>query len=195
MELIIDFGGFYESIHSGLIDSRLELDFEYYQEREENFDPDGYWDSINYRETFRLYAIDYTKELFSYIENEYIEEELDLERSLRLSSIDLENLYINSPREYNFSTDKIVIPDASLGISIQLKWLFKKILNKDSRFREYIRSLTTSSSGYIPFYDYKEIVSLEKEDTALGMMLSYLAEVFNRSEYFDVDRAINIAVY
>jgi len=194
MELIIDFGGFYESIHSGLIDSRLELDFEYYLE-EENFDPDGYWDSINYRETFRLYAIDYTKDLFSYIENEYIEEELELEKSLRLSNIDLENLYINSPREYNFSTDKIVIPDVSLGISIQLKWLFGKILIKDSRFRQYIKDLTTSRSGYIAFYDYKEIVSLEKEDIALDMMLSYLAEVFNRSEYFDVDRYINIAVY
>lgn len=50
IETNINFGGFYESIHSNIIDSYIE-DYEYD------------WEEVNYKSTYKIYAKDYIKVL------------------------------------------------------------------------------------------------------------------------------------
>jgi len=76
-KFLIDFGGFYNSIHSDEIDSRIE----YYESIN--------LDSVNYKETCNNYCIEFINSL-----NDWLE-------------LDLNFIKIDSPEFYNYTTDKI----------------------------------------------------------------------------------------
>ena len=76
-KFLIDFGGFYNSIHSDEIDNRIE----YYESIE--------FDSVNYKETCNSYCVEFVNSL-----NDWLE-------------LDLKFIQIDSPQFYNYSTDKI----------------------------------------------------------------------------------------
>lgn len=151
MKVFIDFGGFYHSIHSHIIEDRIEMDLEWGEDLQE----DGF-DSVNWRETF----IDYSKE---YIYR--LNEELDL----NLSFIDL-----YSPRFYNYTTDKIVVKVNEEDE----KTLFKHTYNND--FLEWANPRLTSRSGFHSFYDgIKGLLQMaqhyEKDrEVLIGLVIDWL---------------------
>jgi len=153
MEIFIDFGGFYESIHSNIIEEHIEMQLEWGEDLQE----DGF-DSVNWRETF----IDYSKEYVHRLNNE-----LDL----NLSFIDL-----NSPKYYNYNTDKIVVKVNDEEVNT----LFK--LTKDNNFLEWENPPFnfTSCDGFNSFYNgIKGLLEDAKEDqkhkeVLIGLVIDWL---------------------
>ena len=113
IETSIHFGGFYESIHDGNIDSMVET-YEY------NFD------DVDYKKTFESYIQEYCYKLKSYILDEY------------LVDIDFKNIKLSSPQYYNYSTDNI---DCKINAN-QVQSL-NKILKKDNEFLSFLKDRTT----------------------------------------------------
>jgi len=154
MKTFIEFGGFYDSYHSSIIESYIES-FEYEGDSEYNFG------NINWQQTYHSYIKSYCSNLESYILYEY-----DI-------SIDFKNITLWSPREYNFRTDEI---DCTVDEKQSLKLL--KLLLKDGDFHKQLKSVTTYRDGYIPHYTYDELLNM-KDNMIIGIMFSFIANQFN----------------
>ena len=129
IETSIHFGGFYESIHDGNIDSMVEA-YEY------NFE------DVDYKKTFESYIQEYCYKLESYILNEY------------LINIDFKNIKLSSPQYYNYSTDNI-----DCKINTNQAQSLNEILKKDNEFLSFLKDRTTSCSGFVSFYTYDEALN------------------------------------
>jgi len=151
----IEFGGFYESIHSDSIDYKIDS---YYEDG--NF-PLYHHDNIDYKKTNDSYIEDYCRKFESYILNEY------------KLNIDFENIGLNSPKFYNYSTDTI-------DCDVDKKQAEKLInyFNKDSDFLEYLKDRTKSYDGYMSFYTYDQAIN-DKDNILIMYLLKYLANQFN----------------
>lgn len=164
MELNLGFGGFYYSVHSDIVDSWVES----------NFDEDGtlteeeYYDSIDYQKVHKDYCKHYVSYLFDYI--------LDT-KGVKLTTKQ-SNIDMWSPREYNFSTDVIVLKEVSSSTVKNLTTLFNMYL-EDKEFRDSIKDKTTSRSGYIPFYKYEDVVDKKELQVSLEFLLEFIADEFN----------------
>lgn len=160
MEILINFGGFYHSIHSDRIDSLIEMNLEW----GEDLQQDGF-DTVNWRETY----IDYSKQ--------YVEM-LNEELYLNLSFVGL-----NSPKFYNYTTDKIV---AKVNKEDE-KTLLEYTYNDD--FLEWANPRLTSCSGFHSFYDgIKGLLKKSKQDETdkevlLGLIVDWLITKENINDY------------
>lgn len=153
MKININFGGFYESLHSGNIDSRVEMEAEH-------FDKKDYWETVNYKATFIEYAKDYLNKLCS----EY--------------NINAEFIQLDSPKFYNYSTDSI------RAEIVGFDWV-KEIDTQD--FKDRVKEATTSVSGYIPFYDYEDVINQIDErhkEVYYECVMDVLCNMFNE-EHLD----------
>lgn len=161
MELNLRFGGFYYSCHSEIVDSIIGSYFD--DDVEEDF-----YEKIDYQKTYLDYCKLYVKYFFDYIEeNERVK-----------LTIKQKNIEMWSPREYNFSTDVIVLKDVSKSTVRNLTTLFNRYL-EDSSFKDFIRHKTTMRDGYIPFYNYEEIVNKKELAISLEFIFEFLAKDFN----------------
>jgi hypothetical protein len=167
VDLVIEFGGFYDSEHSNLVDNYIEL----LSNEDENL-----WERIDYKNTYLEYCKEYTLYLFKYIEEEY---------GITLD-IPISNLKIESPREYNFYTDIIIIPNINSSNRKKLRALFSRLL-KNKNFKEYITYITIPHSGYIPHYSYKEIVNYKNEEISYRSLLSFICKQFNKEDLYEFD--------
>ena len=134
IEVQIPFGGFYESWHSTAIDRATESAFS---------DPDGNGDDpieglpddaymrIDYRAIEREYVADYAF-LFG---NEYG------------LTIDPATVELVSPREYNFSTDRIAAKVNRAEFDT-----IRRSVESDPSWPAYVRENCTSYSGFTSFY-------------------------------------------
>ena len=152
MELNLGFGGFYYSVHINIVDSLVES----------NFDED------EYQKIYKDYCKYYVIYLFDYI--------LDV-HGIKLT-IEQNNIDMWSPREYNFSTDVIVLKDVSSSTVKNLTTLFNRYL-ENSEFKDFILEKTTSRSGYIPFYNYEDVVNKKDLEVSLEILLEFVANEFN----------------
>ena len=125
----IHFGGFYESIHDGNIDSMVEA-YEY------NFE------DVDYKKTFESYIQEYCYKLESYILDEY------------LIDIDFKNIKLSSPQYYNYSTDNI-----DCKINTNQAQSLNSVLIKDDEFLSFLKDRTTSCSGFVSFYTYDDALN------------------------------------
>ena len=164
MELNLRFGGFYYSVHSEIVDSLIERNFEEDSESTEE-------KSIDYQKIYQEYCKLYVKYFFDYIEEN---------EGIKLT-IKQNNIEMWSPREYNFATDVIVLKDISKSTVKKLTTLFDRY-SEDESFRELIKNKTTMRDGYIPFYNYEEIVNKETLGISLEFILEFLAKEFNKEE-------------
>ena len=164
MELNLSFGGFYYSVHSDIVDSLVER----YFDEEDTLTEDEYYDTIDYQKTYKDYCNYYVRYLFDYL--------LDA-HGIKLT-ITQNNIDMWSPREYNFSTDVIVLKDVSNSIMKSLTTLFNRYL-EDNLFRNFILEKTTRRSGYIPFYTYEEVVDKKDLEVSLEILLEFVANRFN----------------
>ena len=154
MKTNINFGGFYGSTHSDLIDSRIEM-----------YEHEGYintWEDIDYQETYKSYIHDYCSELSDFILDKF---EID---------IDFKNLSLNSPRFYNFETDTI---DCEVNKDKVEK--LNTYFLKDKDFIQYLNKRTKSYSGFISFYTFEQAKN-NKDNILIDYVLEYICkEIFN----------------
>ena len=117
IEINIDFGGFYNSIHSDNIDWKIESE-------EWNFD------TVLWSETQKSYCESYIDRLNN---------KLDLE---------LKYIGLDSPKYYNFTTDKIIA-------QIDRQFAVNKLLplTYDKNFLNWANPLLKSRDGFRSFYD------------------------------------------
>ena len=125
----LNFGGFYDSIHSDLIDTELENILE-----TEDLEYDQICDYID----FKAIHLEYSKRLV-----------LDFNDNFDLN-LKFEELF--QPKEYNFRTDEILVE-----MSMQdYNYLF---LDTDQdELKHKITKATTNRDGYMPFYNYSELL-------------------------------------
>jgi hypothetical protein len=130
----IPFSGFYESIHDMAIDNAIEREFDVDGDGEPDCLPDhiDMGDIIRDMDMRRLLN-DYAR---AYVD--FINEHFDL------PSLEFESL--QSPREYNFTTDRIFA-----YISVQDIAKMYAAIPRD-RFAEWIEEQFTSCPGFISFY-------------------------------------------
>lgn len=157
MEIQIEFGGFY-GYHDEYIESRIET----LNEWNDELDIDNVYDTLT--------SIDWQKTFESYAENW-------LHRFNSYCNLDLEFVGIDSPKYYNFTTDRIIakIDDED----IESLMVFVDYVE----FYEYANPRLTSRDGFISFYNgLDDLIERSKNDDddkaiLLGMVCDYLIEV------------------
>ena len=126
----LNFGGFYDSIHSGLIDTGIENILE-----TEDLEYDQICDYID----FKAIHLEYAKRLVSDFNDNF-----DL-------NLKFEELF--QPKEYNFTTDIIIVDMAFQDYN----YLF---LDTDQdELKHKITKATTNRDGYLAFYNYSEMLN------------------------------------
>ena len=129
METTIPFSGFYESHHSEAIDYSFEIGIT--DDKGDLFSQELYYlafRSVDWGKVHRIYAEDYCK----WFSEHY---------GIKVSFVDL-----SSPREYNFSTDRIF---AEIDLK-EAERLFSEI--DQTKLDELIKERFTSRSGFHSFY-------------------------------------------
>lgn len=140
VEIEVPFWGFYESIHDSFIDDGIESAFNYDYENGEDIDlPENFWDDVmsadvNWSKMRSDYAKAYT-EAFG-----------------EKFGLDLEYIEMTSPREYNFTSDRIFAK-----VPIEQINKIRKEVESHKDYPEYIRERFTSRDGFWSHYenDYK----------------------------------------
>lgn len=158
--LNICFGGFYESLHSGNVDSMIDsyFDEEFY-----------YSDKIDYSLIFK----EYSKKYIDFL-NEYMKDNFDLDIKMVFTGLD-------SPREYNFKTDEIIvsIEDEAVNKIIAL-------FSKNEECISFIDEESKSRDGFISFYDgYKEVI--KDEEVHMRYIFKYIDSIIEDEfmQYYD----------
>lgn len=131
-DIFINFGGFYNSIHETQIENLIE-----------NFENDN--DNFNARfceVDFFKTKINYSKHYLKSIEQFLFDNKINVK---------IEFLRIESPREYNFKTDKIVVNILKKYQKLILDFVKNNYKNE---LIELIKSQTTTRSGYHPFFNF-----------------------------------------
>ena len=126
----LNFGGFYDSIHSGLIDTELENILE-----TEDLEYDQICDYID----FKAIHLEYSKRLVSNFNDEF-----DL-------NLKFEELF--QPKEYNFKTDEILVEMTFQDYN----YVFLDI--DQDELKHKIEEATTNRDGYSAFYNYSEMLN------------------------------------
>lgn len=138
---LIDFGGFYHSIHSDEIDHRIE-----------SFEIDE--DKVNYKETCNSYCIEFIDSI-----NDMLE-------------LNLKFIQIDSPKFYNFTTDKI---EAEINENDFSK--LKDTYLSNQEFIDYIELNSKSYSGFISFYNsFNEVI--KEDEILLQYMFNYILKEY-----------------
>ena len=155
----IPFSGFYESVHDVVIDEALTDGFGGGQGEL----PDGFWDEaqIDWESLRKYYAKAYVEQALYTLELA----DSSVKAGPEILSSILDNLVIDSPREYNFRTDELWVDlefhsyeDLPEGFSSWVASIIEFIKdNHQDEFLEWRRERLTPRSGWIPMmseYDY-----------------------------------------
>jgi len=156
-ETTIPFQGFYCSMHDDQIDNHIEHAMEDYIEGQGKTQEqvDAWRDTIDHKAIREAYSKHYI---------DFLNSELDI-ASLTYKALD-------SPREYNFTTDIII---CTIGHD-DLKRLYDKWIN-EPEFREAIKDRFTSYDGFMSFYsndvaDWKAKPLTDWDHNEIGMLLA-----------------------
>jgi len=158
----INFGGFYDSIHSDNIENLIEA-YEYDYEKID-------WDKTH---------DDYIKD-YCYVLSSYILEEYDLD-------IDFKNISLDSPRFYNFETDTI-----DCDINSQQVNRLNEIFLKDNNFLEYLKEKTKSYDGFTSFYTYDQAIDNKNDILIDYVLEYICNNIYNYNDMSDVEFEIFI---
>lgn len=141
-EFMLDFGGFYHSIHSNVLDSELEYMIDANEERQLGSEEEINEDNVDWKKTHENYAKNY------------------LESFNNLLGMNLEYIDLWSPDYYNFQTDKIVCAiDPIAYDDIQNAYC------NDNDFVNWLNEASKSRSGFHSFYS--GIDEVKKEPSIL----------------------------
>jgi hypothetical protein len=148
---LIDFGGFYHSIHSDEIDHRIE-----------SLEIDE--DKVNYKETCNNYCIEFINSI-----NDMLE-------------LNLKFIKIDSPKFYNFSTDKIEVEINENDFNkLKDTYLIDKETQKyiwwNKEFVDYVNENSKSYDGFISFYNgFNEVI--KEDEILLQYMFNYILKEY-----------------
>lgn len=166
IETTIPFSGFYESVHLSLIESAIESMFS-----------DDSGGSLGLENAFNDLC-DFRKVFYSYAQC-YAE---NFSVAFKIPSLKFETL--ESPREYNFTTDRVFCK-----ISMEdVKAIYERLSNTEGRkvFEDVAKSMFTSRSGFYSFYspDVEDWGDIEDWDAnQIGCMLHALASYDTGKDY------------
>ena len=193
----IPFAGFYNSWYSGELDAVQERFVEYEVEKNPGLDPDipnnALWHCADYGKAYDHIARAYVDQF-----NQHLIDEYELDLGLKFESM-------QSPREYNFETDRIFCE-----ISEENVRKLRSVVS-DPALRQAIKERFTSRSGFISSYpnNLEDWPPLEQWDhNELGTLLVALLDddedwawkIWERMQdrnVFDVafDNCVNWEVY
>ena len=174
IKTVIKFGGFYESIHYDLIDMQIESYIEYNnQENNTSLDYDDY--NFNYKDMEIQYLNQYISDYQDFIESEYN------------LNINIDDISLYSPKEYNFKTDEI---DCYISKSDENKLI--KHFKKDNDFLEYLKNSTQSYDGFYSYYSFDKAYNNENDILTL-YIFEYIANKYQESDSFNNDIYIDIS--
>lgn len=142
-DINVNFGEFYNSIHSGIIDTNVEL-MEYD------------WENINHRAIFEIYAKDYIKALNN---------KLDTNISFKA---------LIGPKFYNYLMGYINVEITKKDILKLFKYIKEEELKEE--VINIIKDNSTSKSGYIAFYEYKDFFKKENLDILIECLFDVIIE-------------------
>lgn len=180
IETFINFGGFYHSIHSDIIEMAEERENEYFEEKRKYLKrPDS--------EEIQLFEyMDFKK-----IHNNYIKIYCDLLENFIFDNykvkIKFKNISLHSPQYYNYSTDRIetkIKRNQALNLT--------NILKKENDFLKYLEDRTTSYDGYISHYSYDEALN-DKNDILISYALEFVSDQLNHDELYYKINYVEIA--
>lgn len=171
LETAIPFWGFYESMASNAIEHGIEMDME----ELEPFLPDDF-DFWYYSHDFEECQEDYCKQYVDYVSQEI--------------NIPLKFKVLSSPREYNFTTDRVFA-------EISLENVQKLINEVDmDKLEAYITSHFTSRDGFVSFYSndieywkemFKRVLKGDLEDFDHNHICSLLDVTYDFDCRDDID--------
>lgn len=140
IQIQIPFSGFYETIHDGEFDGWLESETDYildqnkYLEGKDSEVFDALSDNTDWKEVRQQYADQYVYNFF-----EMIKDYCDIE-------VSTSKVVIHSPREYNFTSDKL---ETQISMEEWLK-LYEKV--DKNNLRILVKEALTPRSGFHPYY-------------------------------------------
>lgn len=159
VEIEIPFSGFYETLHDMRCDDAVEGFFTYNNETGEEQDlPEAFWDAdINWAAIRNEYCEEYVKAFA---------DEFDLTLTF---------LEMTSPREYNFTSDRIFV-----NIPREQMDVIKDKVFADDAGRKYIQDTYTSYSGFWSHYSNdltdEEWTRETLDECQYGTILKYYVE-------------------
>jgi hypothetical protein len=176
METIINFGGFYHSIHSALIEDVVKnlicTDYE------DKFDQKMY-DQFNWEKAHEKYCIEYLDKF-----EDWLTDELELKDTPKIEFKEL-----ISPRYYNYTTDKI---EASISEENSKEIKNALLLSEyAAEFAQYVAERTTSAPGYISFYTYKEVMQ-NKKGIFIDFALEFMTGKYNGEGLLNSIHEVNV---
>ena len=164
IDTTIEFGGFYDSIHSSHIDMTTE---NYFDDTPLQND-DNNFEYFNWSAIHQSYIESYVYKLSDYITDNY---QID---------IDFKKVSLDSPKQYNFKTDVI-----NCSVNKKKIELLNNKLIIDDEFAKYLKDSTESYDGYMSFYTYQQALN-NKDDILSVYVLRYICNQLN-NEYLDIE--------
>ena len=153
------------------IDFSLNFGGFYHSEHSENIDSQeeryGYnWEEIDYKKTYVNYCNSYLNKLSEYLE------------------INLKFIQLDSPREYNFTTDKIFCSISNKDFNTLLAAYDTKELF------DYIEENSKSRDGFSSFYSGYSAVKKES-DIFLQYLFNYILQ-YESFDFYDLEFEIEL---
>lgn len=129
----LPFDGFYHSYSDGQLDSGMEMDFESIDTSKLTFEPSDLWAEVNWKAVHTEFAELYVEKFQEYLEYE------DCAIVFTFAELD-------SPREYNFGTDRIFVT-----LSLEEAEKIKAGVTPEA-FDQVVKEKFTSYDGFISHY-------------------------------------------
>ena len=174
IKTVIKFGGFYDSIHSAIIDNDIESYIDIKNDCNDTDLTESDYD-FNYKDMQMQYLKQYISDYVDFIESEYN------------LNINIDDISLYSPKEYNFKTDEV---DCYISKSDENKLI--KHFKKDNDFLEYLQNATQSYDGFYSYYSFDRAYNNENDILTL-YIFEYIANKYQESDNFNTDIFIDIS--
>jgi len=162
MKIALNFGGFYQSWHDEIVEQAVAYACGLVDEDTGEVRSDELFASINSWEPyFQQYAEAWVDQF-----NDEVGTSLEFAR-------------IDSPREYNFRTDAIMVDASNRDILRIFAYVRENLLKSDAL--EIARSITTSRDGFIAFYKYYQLFQRENRDLLAECLCDAIIAAQNNS--------------
>ena len=153
IEFNLNFGGFYESIHSYMIDDSIANYYD--KDIDDIYENDKIYNQIDFKAMQKNYCIEWLNEYLKIVDNHNL--------------LGVKFKGINSPEYYNYETDKI---NASINESI----VDRLIKNANHDLIEYINENSQSYDGFNSWYiGFEEVI--KNKAVFMTYFTNYLTEL------------------
>jgi hypothetical protein len=161
MKTVFNFGGFYHSYFNDEIDEIIN-------DEDVKFDVDN----IDFKKLHKEVAKDILTAF-----NECLNSEHDIELKFKFIELD-------SPKFYNYTTDKILL-EITNEDKVKLDLLVVNDNEVKEALEEIVNNVTTSRPGYMPYYNYDEVIAKVDEENEETYYQCLLDALYDKDEVFE----------